>query len=163
MKTRIFPHPGLSVTLVLVWLILSNGFSLGSLVLGLVLGVAIPMLTREYWPHSPRLRNLPAFLAYIGIVMWDIVLSNVAVARIILFKPAGDVRSAFVVVPIDLRSPEGIAMLAATITLTPGTVSSDFSSCGRYLLVHALHAPDPDAIRNDIKTRYEARLKRIFE
>jgi multicomponent K+:H+ antiporter subunit E len=37
------------------------------------------------------------------------------------------------------------------------------SSCGRALLVHALHAPDPDAVREDIKTRYEARLLRIFE
>jgi multicomponent K+:H+ antiporter subunit E len=37
------------------------------------------------------------------------------------------------------------------------------SSCGRALLIHSLHAPDPDAVRDGIKSRYEARLKRIFE
>jgi len=37
------------------------------------------------------------------------------------------------------------------------------SACGRALLIHALHAPDPDAIRAEIKSRYEARLLRIFE
>jgi multicomponent K+:H+ antiporter subunit E len=37
------------------------------------------------------------------------------------------------------------------------------SACGRVLLIHSLHAPDPDAIRDDIKSRYETRLKRIFE
>jgi multicomponent K+:H+ antiporter subunit E len=54
-------------------------------------------------------------------------------------------------------------MLAGTITMTPGTVTADMSACGRVLLIHSLHAPDPDAIRDDIKSRYETRLKRIFE
>ena len=54
-------------------------------------------------------------------------------------------------------------MLAGTITLTPGTLSADLSRDGRSLLVHALHAPDPDAVRDDIKNRYERRLKEIFQ
>ncbi|MBA4053071.1 MAG: Na+/H+ antiporter subunit E, partial [Erythrobacter sp.] len=45
---------------------------------------------------------------------------------------------------------------------TPGTVSADVSACGRYLLVHALHAPDPAAEIAKVKARYEARLKEIF-
>ena len=65
-------------------------------------------------------------------------------------------------VPLDLTSPEGITVLAATITLTPGTVTADVSQNGNALLVHCLHAPDPDAVVADIKSRYEARLLRIF-
>ena len=76
--------------------------------------------------------------------------------------PADKIQSAWIPIPIELKSPEAITMLAGTITLTPGTVTADMSSCGRVLLIHSLHAPDPDAIRDDIKTRYEARLKRIF-
>ena len=53
--------------------------------------------------------------------------------------------------------------LASTITLTPGTVSCDLAADGHAILVHALHAPDPDAVRDDIKARYERRLKEIFE
>ena len=59
-------------------------------------------------------------------------------------------------------SPEAITVLAATITLTPGTVSCDLSEDGHALLVHCLHAPDPAAVLDEIKTRYEARLKEIF-
>ena len=47
--------------------------------------------------------------------------------------------------------------------MTPGTVSSDISACGRVLLVHCLDAPDPDTVRDQIKQRYERRLKEIFE
>ena len=47
--------------------------------------------------------------------------------------------------------------------MTPGTVSADVSAEGHALLVHCLDASDPDAVRDEIKTRYEARLKEIFE
>ncbi|WP_317616383.1 Na+/H+ antiporter subunit E [Paracoccus mutanolyticus] len=103
---------------------------------------------------------MPAFL---GIVIGDIVRANFQVARIVLFIPRTNLRPAWVIVPLDLRRPEAITALAATITLTPGTVSCDLSRDGRSLLVHCLHAPDPDAVLSEIKTRYESRLKEIFE
>lgn len=65
-------------------------------------------------------------------------------------------------IPLDIRTPEAITVLAGTITLTPGTVSCDLSECGHALLVHCLHAPEPDSVVTDIKTRYELRLKEIF-
>jgi multicomponent K+:H+ antiporter subunit E len=162
MLKRLFPHPLLSVLLFLTWMLLVNQFKIGSLVLALFLAIVIPMMTAAYWPNRPKLRQLPAFAAYCLLVMWDIIVANVQVAKIILFMPADKIQSAWISIPIELKSPEAITMLAGTITLTPGTVTADMSSCGRVLLIHSLHAPDPDAIRDDIKTRYEARLKRIF-
>lgn len=163
MLRRLLPHPLMTVTLILVWMLLVNKLALGSLVLAVFLGVVIPLVIAPYWPNRPRIRSLPALLGYLVLVIWDIILANIAVAQIVLFKPNDRIRSAWITVPLDLRSPEAITVLAATITLTPGTVTADMSACGRALLIHSLHAPDPDAIRDEIKTRYEARLKRIFE
>jgi multicomponent K+:H+ antiporter subunit E len=103
-----------------------------------------------------------ALLAYIVIVVYDVIISSIAVAKIILFMPPAQIKSAFITVPIDLPSPEAITLLAGTITMTPGTLTVDIAADGRSLLIHSLHAPDPDAIRDDIKSRYEAPLKRIF-
>jgi multicomponent K+:H+ antiporter subunit E len=47
--------------------------------------------------------------------------------------------------------------------MTPGTVSADVAADGRSLLVHCLDTADPDAVRDDIKQRYERRLREIFE
>ena len=160
---RILPHPYMSATLFIIWFLLVNDPKIGSIVMAGVLAIAIPLLTAAYWPDRPKLKSMPAFLAYLALVLWDIILANIAVAKIILFMPRDRIQSAFIAVPIDLRSPEAITMLAGTITMTPGTVTADMSSCGRVLLVHSLHAPDPAAIRDEIKSRYEARLKRIFE
>ena len=100
---------------------------------------------------------------YILIVLWDICVANVQVAKIILFKPNSKLRSAWISIPLDLRTPEAITVLAGTITMTPGTVSSDLSEDGHSLLVHCLDAPDPAATVAEIKHRYERRLKEIFE
>lgn len=163
MIARFIPHPTLSLVLTVVWLMLANDLSLGGLVLGAILGLVIPLLTRNFWPDSPRIRRPDRMILYFGLVVWDIVVANVVVALIVLFKPVSRLRPAFITIPLDLRRPEAITLLAGTITMTPGTVSADLSADGRCLLVHVLDAPDPDAVRDEIKSRYEARIKEIFE
>lgn len=162
MIRRLFPHPFLSLLLLVTWFLLVNDWKLGSLVLAAILATVIPLLTAPYWPDAPRLRSIPALLAYAALVVWDVILANIQVARIVLFMPRDRIQSRFIRVPVDLQSPEAIAILAGTITMTPGTVTADMTADGTALLIHSLHAPDPDAIRDDIKTRYEARLQRIF-
>lgn len=162
MIARLLPHPLLTLLLTLIWLALVNQPGLGSLVLGGVLGILIPLLTAPYWPDRPILHNLPAVAGYIAVVGWDIVISNLVVARLVLFMPNARLRPAWISLPLALTSREAIAVLAATITLTPGTVCADLSGDDRALLIHCLHAPDPDAVGATIKARYEARLQRIF-
>ena len=162
MIRRLYPHPWLSVLLFLTWFGLVNQVKVGSAVMALILATAIPLLTAPWWPNRPRIRAPLALARYILMVLWDILVANVQVARIILFMPNDRIQSRWIAIPIDLTSPEAITLLAGTITMTPGTVTADLSADGRVLLIHSLHAPDADAIRDEIKTRYEARLKRIF-
>lgn len=159
--SRLFPHPGLTVLLVAMWMVMVGEVSFGALLLGLVVGVVVPIFTAPWWPDRPKVRFLPA-IAYFGIVLWDIVVANFQVAAIILFRPTRDLKPAWLTIPLDLTSPEAITVFAGTISLTPGTVSADVSACGKYLLVHALHAPDPAAEVAKVKARYEARLLEIF-
>jgi len=163
MLRKLFPHPYLTLLLVVIWMLLVNQLKLGSLVFALIIGTIIPLLTAPYWPERPALRNPVAIIGYFLIVIWDVIKSNFIVAAIVLFKPNSALKSAWVTVPLDLKTPEAITVLAGTITMTPGTLTADISADGRALLIHCLHAPDPDAVRDDIKARYEARLKRIFE
>lgn len=160
---RIFPHPQLTILLTLVWLFLANAPSLNSLVFGLILGIIIPFVTQPYWPDRPKLRNWPMVIEYMLVVLWDIIVANVTVAKIILFKRDADRQPNWVCIPLELRTPEAITVLAGTITMTPGTVSCDLSAQGHNLLVHCLDNSDPDAVRDQIKQRYERRLKEIFE
>ena len=163
MLRKLFPHPYLTLLLIITWMLLVNHLKLGSLVLAVILGTIIPLMTAPYWPDRPALRNPLAIIGYVLIVMYDIVKSNVIVAAIVLLKPNSQLKPAWITVPLDLRTPEAITVLAGTITMTPGTVTADMSGDGRALLIHCLHAPNPDEVRDEIKSRYEARLMRIFE
>lgn len=163
MLRRIFPHPYLSLLLTLVWLGLVNKVTLGNILLGGFLGLVLPLMTSIYWPHRPILRHPFKAIEFMLIVLWDIVVANIQVAKVILFKRNANIHSQWVVVPHDLTSAEAITILAGTITMTPGTVSTMLSLDGKAILVHTLDTDDPDAVRDEIKTRYERRLKEIFQ
>lgn len=163
MLARLVPHPVLSLTLTLVWLGLVNKITLGNLLLGGFLGLVIPIMTAPYWPNRPKLRKPLVVAEYMLIVLWDIVVANVQVALVVLLKRNEEIRSHWINVPLELTSPEAITVLAGTITMTPGTLSAVLAADGGCILVHCLHTDDPDGVRDAIKSRYEQRLKEIFQ
>jgi multicomponent K+:H+ antiporter subunit E len=158
----LLPHPALSAMLLIVWVLMANTVSAGGVVMGVLFAVVLPKFTQPFWPDRPRMRFGRTLLGYLAIVLFDIVVANFQVAWLILFRRNRDLRAHWLVVPIDLTTPEAITMLAGTISLTPGTVSSDVSADGRHLLVHALDVAEPAREIARIKTRYEARLQRVF-
>lgn len=160
---RWLPHPLLSLMMTGLWMLLLNDFSFGGLLMGGLLGIAIPLLTAGFWPETLRIRSYSKAVAYILLVLWDIAVANVQVARLILFRPVKQLNTRWIAIPLELESPEAITVFAGTITMTPGTVSCDLSADGRTLLVHCLDAPDADAAVRDIKQRYESRIKEILE
>ena len=158
----LMPHPFLTLILAVVWILLQNDLTAGMAVFGIILGILIPWMTSIWWPDTPKGFRLGKMVTYSVMVMWDILVANVQVAWIVLTVPNAKLKPHWIIVPLKLKQPEAITVLAGTITLTPGTVSADLSDEGHSLLVHVLHTDDPDAVRDDIKSRYEARLLEIF-
>lgn len=158
---RLIPHPRLSIVLATLWLLLNNSLSFGHVVLGAVLGVTIGLIARSTLPSIPVVRAPLKATGYVILVLRDIVVANFEVARLVL-GPLDRLRPRIVEVPLDIDDPVVAAVLAATVTLTPGTVSVDIDVAARRLTVHALNATDDHSVIDGIKSRYEARLKEIF-
>ncbi|MEW6120604.1 MAG: Na+/H+ antiporter subunit E [Pseudomonadota bacterium] len=159
---RLLPHPLLSLSLTLIWLLLVNEFTPGALVLGALLGWLIPFASSRFWPEAIRIRHPGVLLRFLGIFVFDIVRGSFQVAWLILRGPAG-LRPTFVEVPLALSTDLGISLLANTISLTPGTVSADLSPDRRTLIVHTIDTGDPAALVAEIKQRYETPLRQVFE
>jgi len=155
------PQPFLSLVLFIVWQLLSDGISGGSIVMGLILAWMLPQVTRGFWPERPAIVKGWLVPLYILRVLLDIVVASLSVARLVLStrKP----RPAFISYPISLEHPLAITMLASTISLTPGTVSTDVSDDQRILLIHALDVDDEQDIIDTIRRRYEKPLQEIFQ
>lgn len=157
---RIFPHPALSIQLALTWLALSHSLALVHLLSAALLGWLLPHLLRGFLADASAL-HWPSVLRLTGVVLWDIVKSNITVARITL-SSLKDIQPAWVPVPLRTDHPRVNMLLASIITMTPGTVSAVVYSHRREILVHALNCDDPAALALDIQQRYEAPLLRIF-
>jgi multicomponent K+:H+ antiporter subunit E len=162
--SRLLPHPLLSGALAAGWLLLA-GFSAAQLVLALLVALFLPWLLRRFIDeplgHARSWRSAARAAGFTLLVLWDIVVANVVVARLVI-GPPGRLRPAFIEVPLALEQPLAITLLGSIITMTPGTVSSDLSEDRRRLLVHVLDAPDPAALVAQIKARYERPLLEIF-
>jgi multicomponent K+:H+ antiporter subunit E len=159
---RLLPHPLLSTSLVVIWLLLVNQLSFGHLLLGILLGIAVPLYTARFWPDHVHVRNPMVLLRFILVVLYDILIANVAVARLILGRQER-LEPAFLVMPLQLKTDVAISVLANTISLTPGTVSTYLSADRRCLVIHSLHTTDPEDVLETIRQRYETPLKEILE
>jgi multicomponent K+:H+ antiporter subunit E len=160
---RVLPYPILSLGLLLLWLLLNQSLSPAHVVLGGCLAIAGGLVLRPLEPSPAHLRR-PAAILHLGwLVLLDIVHSNLAVAQIILGRRLPTVASGFVDIPLELRSPHGLAALATIITATPGTVWVDHDGSTGVLTIHVLDLVDENAVIGTIKRRYERRLMEIFE
>lgn len=158
---RWFPHPFLSLALWIIWLLLNNTVAAGHILLGALLAIFIPWFTSAFWPEKVQIRRPWLLAKFVAVVIYEILVANVVVARLILTRQ-DKLQPGFLQVPLELTSPLAISLLANTISLTPGTVTCDLSEDQSYLLIHALHIEDAEATVADIKTQFEKPLKEIF-
>lgn len=158
--TRGVPHV-LTVALFLMWLLLNDSLSLGHVLLGLFLAVALSRSSSVLRPLRARIRRPHLALVLLGLVFIDVVLSNFRVARIVL--GLSKAQSGFVKIPLDLEDSHGLAVLATIVTATPGTVWVDHDPATRTLTLHVLDLKSEQEWIDWIKNRYERLLMGIFE
>lgn len=159
--SRFLPSPPLSIAVLVLWLLLVADFSPGQFVLGALLAIALPLIASVLRPEPARIGRARVVFVLMRRVLWDIVQSNIEVARRIL-GPERVLTPTFLWLPLDLTNIHGITVLASIITLTPGTVSAELSDDRRHLLIHCFNLADAEELLATIKARYEAPLKEIF-
>lgn len=156
----LFSHPVLSLQLGVTWLLLARSLAPAHLLSALVLAWGVPRLLAPFLGDASRL-HWPTVVRLLLVVLWDIVVSNITVARLTLGSMQRP-RPAWLRVPLATDHPRVNALFASIITTTPGTVSTVVDEGRREILVHALDCEDPRAMVADMKARYEAPLIRIF-
>jgi multicomponent K+:H+ antiporter subunit E len=152
----------LGLALVLAWVVLNDGYTFGHLLVGVLLATLLLRVVHRLRPTQPHLRRLSLVVPLVGHVLVDILRSNVTVARF-AFSRGGPRRSGFIDVPIEMRDPHGLAVLAAIVTSTPGTAWAGLSDDGHLLRLHVLDVADSRALIRTVQERYERPLRRIFE
>lgn len=160
--TRLLPFPLMSAGLLALWLLLNQTLSFGHVLLGGVVALVGGRALAVLQPPKARVRRPIAIVRLLFLVLVDITRSNIAVGRIILGLAQQKRTSGFVNIPLELRDPYGLAVLACIITSTPGTLWVNFDSARGTLMIHVLDLVDENEWIRTIKGRYERLLLEIF-
>jgi multicomponent K+:H+ antiporter subunit E len=161
-RFRLLPMPIHSFLLLIVWLLLNNTIAPGHLVLGSFLAILIPLMTSGMQDPQPRFRKPLTTIRYILMVTGDIIVANFEVALLVIGS-SKNLNPAFIAIPLDIKHELPITILASTVSLTPGTVSTEVSADKKWLYVHVLNLTDKDELIALIKRRYEQPLMEIFK
>jgi len=137
------------------------------LIAGLIAALLVTLIMRDVTPRTFRLWMNPAryvwFVLYLIVLNYYIINANLDVSYLVV-HPAMPINPGIVKVRSSLRNPAAIAMLANSITLTPGTLTINASEDGTFY-VHCINIEslEEDALAYRISGRFEWFLKRIFE
>ena len=160
--TRLFPHPVLSLALVFLWLMLTR-FSLGYLILGTALSLVAGWAYSALHSARPRIRRWSVIPRLIVTLAGDIIRSNIAITRLLLTEGRNGRKSAFVRIPLTIRNPNSLAVLAIILTATPGTAWLEYGTDTGILILHIFDASEADHYHDVINNTYEPMLMEIFE
>lgn len=158
------------VLLTLVYALVLASFAPLDLLFGaLVSCVVVLTLSRFLFPErgwSATIRGgflvrVAAFPVYAGVVIWDIIQGTWTVAAYSLgikkLQSPG-----IVAVPIGERTPVGVAVSSLATTLSPGTFLVEVDWERDVMLIHAIEAEDPDAVRDSLEHMYQRYQKKVF-
>lgn len=161
--SRWLPYPLLSLSLLAMWLLLNRTLAPGQVLLGAALALGGALALAKLQAPEGRVRRVAAIAELAWLVLLDVVRSNLAVARLVLYRRARRRVAGFVQMPLAVRHPGALAVLACILTATPGTSWARFDRRRNVLTIHIFDLIDEAAWMERFQERYERRLMEIFE
>lgn len=159
---RWLPTPLVSIALLLLWLMLNQTIAPAHILLGALIAVAVPLLIAPLRPTPVRVSRPLTIVRLTFHSLIEILRSCFNVCMLILFG-AGRLNTQFIRIPLDLRDPHGLAVLACIINCTPGTVWVEIIPGTNDLALHVFDLHDANWWVDMIKTKLESPLIEIFE
>ncbi|RYX97767.1 MAG: Na+/H+ antiporter subunit E [Comamonadaceae bacterium] len=160
---RLIPSPPLSAALLVVWLLLNQSLDAATLLMGAIMALVVPLLTKGLRPATVRMRRPMVALKLALRAVGDMLFSALTVGKLLLARRNKAINSQFVYIPLDVRDPNALAVLAMIFCLTPGTAWGELSFDRSALLIHVFDLKDEAAFIQLVKERYERPLMEIFE
>lgn len=152
-----------TVLMAAVWLFVTGSFTPQAFVSGLIISYPIALGFRRFYPgdfNLSALKRSPYLLVYALHFLKELLISNLDVAYRVL-HPRIPVNPEVLEYRTELSDPTAIAVLANSITLTPGTLVIDHIEDKDILLIHCLNLEDEEEVGKGIRY-WEKLLKKAF-
>ncbi len=154
----------LFVTLMLFWILLTS-LDFQEIIAGVITSLLIVLLTFKMEPIFADIKITPKSIVfsviYIFVFIRELIISNIDVARKVI-DPKLPIKPGIVKVRTKLKSKIGKTILANSITLTPGTMTTEIK--GEYLYIHWIEIKEDnlEGATHAIVQTFEKYLEVIF-
>lgn len=142
------------------WILLSGQFHFVLLVSGVVSSLFVAYISHDLLIGPVALGTIVAktyrFIIYLPWLLWQIVLANLDLVYRTL-HPGEKIDPHIIKFKTDLTSKKGIALLANSITLTPGTVTVMANKEGEFI-VHAIAKAPAESL---LSGAMQSRVKKV--
>ncbi|NYE04559.1 multicomponent Na+:H+ antiporter subunit E [Bacillus niacini] len=150
----------LNVVLAFLWMFIKVSYDPISFIKGYIFGLLVIFVFRRYSHSRFYLFRLWSFIKLIFIFIKELILSNIAIVKIVL-KPKLDMRPAIFAMDTVLTKDWQITLLSSLITLTPGTLVIDVSEDNKTLFIHAMNIGEIEDEINSIKNSFEKAILEV--
>ncbi len=153
------------IIFLLLWIMLNGQLNLEIVCFGVIIAGVLYAFVCRFLDYSPKkdlllMRKLPYILAYILILIWEIIKANMDAIRLSL-SVRNEVDPVIVRFRTDLKSRAARVALANSITLTPGTITVALEE--DELIVHALDETLIEGIDESIFVRMLRKMEAMDE
>lgn len=143
-----------------LWMLFQNSFTAQTFVFGYVIGMLVVLCLIRFKGRYFYMLRVWSFLKLMGVFAKELTVANLDVAKIVI-SPKMNIAPGIIAVPTELETRAEKTLFAVMMTLTPGTMSIEFSEDGRYIFVHALNAEDKDGLVKQAKDTFEAGILEV--
>lgn len=143
-----------------VWMFLKGSFAPDTFLIGFIIGLMLIYITTRFFTDKFYLYRVVSIIKLLGIFLRELVLSNIAVLKIIL-RPRLRVTPGIFALETALTKNWEITILCNLITLTPGTLVVDISEDNKILYIHAMDIRDKEATISSIKNSFEKAIQEV--
>jgi len=150
----------LNLLISFVWMFLKGSFAPDTFLIGFIIGLMLIYMTRRFFTDKFYLYRVVSIIKLLGIFLRELVLSNIAVLKIIL-RPRLKVTPGIFALETALTKNWEITILCNLITLTPGTLVVDISEDNKILYIHAMDIRDKEATISSIKNSFEKAIQEV--
>lgn len=171
-KFRFFSVLATFVLCYLCWIVFTLNFTAQELIVGAIISLVVALFSARFLIHEKPLyifkpQRFLSLMNYCFFVftkeLWK---ANVEVAKKAL-DPKLSVKSGIVKVPTELKSEYGLAILANSVTLKPGTVTMEIveENSKNYFYIHWIDVASTRSKEagEAIKGILEKRIRRVFK
>ena len=153
------------IIFLLLWIMLNGQLNLEIVCFGVIIAGVLYAFVCRFLDYSPKkdlllMRKLPYILAYILILIWEIIKANVSAIRLAL-SYRNEVDPVIVKFRTDLKTDIAKVVLANSITLTPGTITIKLE--GSELVVHALDVELVEGIDESVFVKMLRKMEAMDE